>query len=205
MENPISRQRFTVTETIVISICLFILLFGVVIGFINQSKVNADKIRIRNLNSITKILDSYYNDSSSVEYSRKFPISQCSTTEPNSVDFEHTLYLSLTGLQKNTTPYIAVENWPQDKSAEFISQTDNICSKSLPNLDQTKYSINNKECLFAPEKGKNFCYLYSTSPEGDRYTLSFFSDAKNKRVNFVKLRNNPVGSNEIDFEKELVL
>jgi hypothetical protein len=205
MENPISRLRFTITETIVISICLFTLLFGAVIGWFNQSKVNSDKIRIRNLTSITKALDSYYNDSSSVEYSRKFPISQCSTTEPNSVDFEHTLYLTLTGEQKNTTPYITVENFPQDKQAEFISQTDSACSKLLTNLDPTKYSYNNKECLYTPEKGKRFCYLYSTSPEGDRYTLSFFSDSKNKRVDFTRIRNNPVGSDSIDFEKELVL
>jgi hypothetical protein len=205
MENPISKQRFTVTETIVISICLFILLFGVVIGLFNQTKVNADKIRIRNLLSITKVLESYYNDSSSVEYSRKFPISQCSSTEPNAVDFEHTLYLTLTGQQKNTTPYIAVESWPQDKAAEFKSLSETPCSNLLNNLDLTKYSLNNKECNYTPEKGKNFCYLYSTSPEGDRYTLSFFSDAKNKRVDFVKLRNNPVSSNDVDLIKELVL
>ena len=205
MENPISKQRFTITETIVISICLFILLFGGVIGFINQGKINNDKIRIRNLLSMTKALDLYYNDSSSIEYSRKFPISQCSTTDPNSIDFEHTLYLTLTGEQKNTTSYIAVENYPQDKQAEYTSLNEESCSKGLKEFDPSKYSINNKECVYNPPKGKNFCYLYSTTPEGDRYTLSFFSDAKNKRVDFYKIRNNPVTSDMINFEKELVL
>lgn len=205
MENPISKQRFTITETIVISICLFILLFGVVIGLLNQGKINSDKIRIRNLLSMTKVLDSYYNDSSSVEYSRKFPISQCSTTEPNSVDFEHTLYLTLTGEQKNTTKYISTENFPQDKQAEYTSQSDNECTKLLTNLDTTKYSVNNKECIHTPEKGKNFCYLYSTTPEGDRYTLSFFSDSKNKRIDFTRIRNNPVSSEFINFENETIL
>ena len=191
MENQITKQKFSIIETFIVSICLFTLLGGVILGLVNQSNVNKDKIKIRNILSISKALDQFYNDSSSSEYSRKFPISQCSITDPNSVDFEHTLYLTLTGQFENTFKYIEIDDYPQDNGAEYANQSEKTCTKFLRDYNKNKYSKNNKECIFEPSSAKNRCYLYSSSPEGDRYILSFYSEAKNKMITINKLRSNP--------------
>jgi hypothetical protein len=197
--NP--KTKFTLLETLFISISIFALLFASVIGVINQSRVNDDIIRIRNMKSMIKVLDQYYNDSSSVEFSRRFPISQCSSTEPNSIDFEHTLYLTLTGIEANSFKYLEPSAYPQDSKASYISQAKQSC---LSNVDATKYSINNKQCQFEAGQGKNFCYLYSSSNTGDKYTLAFFSDSKNKLITISQLRSTPPTTNGLDLSNEIL-
>lgn len=196
-----SQNKFTLLETLFIAVSIFAVLFAAVIGVINQGRVNDDKIRIRNMKSMIKVLDQYYNDSSSVEFSRRFPISQCSSTEPNSTDFEHTLYLTLTGQESNSFKYLEASTFPQDAKASFGSQVKQSC---LNNVDSTKYSSNNKQCLYEAAQGKNFCYLYSSSNTGDKYTLSFFSDAKNKTISITQLRSNPPTSQGIDLSLEVL-
>jgi type II secretory pathway pseudopilin PulG len=191
MENQLTKQKFSILETLIVSICLFGILGAVILGVLYQSNVNKDKIKIRNILSMAKALDQYYNDSSSTEYSRKYPISQCSTTEPNSVDYEHTLFLTLSGQSDNAYKYIESNNYPQDDGAAYRDQTDKPCTKFLRNYDKNKYSLSNKECDYTPAAAKNRCYLYSSTPEGDRYILSFYSEAKNKLITINKLRSNP--------------
>jgi hypothetical protein len=205
MQNLFKKQKFSILETLIISVCVCAMLFAIIFGIFNQNRINQDKIRIRNLVSLSKALSQYYNDSSSFEFSRKFPISQCSTSEPNSVDYEHTLYLTLTGIDKNAFKYLEPNTFPQDNSATYSDQIDSVCSNLLKGLDTSKYSINNKRCDYTPEKAKNFCYLYSTSPEGDRYTLSMYSDFMNKRASITKLRNNQLVYEGIDPLNELII
>jgi type II secretory pathway pseudopilin PulG len=191
MENQLTKQKFSILETLIVSICLFGILGAVILGVLYQSNVNKDKIKIRNILSMARALDQYYNDSSSTEYSRKYPISQCSTTEPNSVDYEHTLFLTLSGQSDNAYKYIEPNIYPQDDGAVYRDQTDKPCTKFLRNYDKNKYSLNNKECDYTPASAKNRCYLYSSTPEGDRYILSFYSEAANKLITINKLRSNP--------------
>jgi type II secretory pathway pseudopilin PulG len=195
------QNKFTLLETLFISISIFALLFGVVTGIVGQSRVNDDKVRIRNIKSMIKVLDQYYNDSSSVEFSRRYPISQCSSTEPNAIDFEHTLYLTLTGQESNSFKYLEPSMYPQDAKASFISQSKQSC---LDKVDTTKYSFNNKQCQYDTAQGKNFCYLYSSSNTGDKFTLSFFSDSKNKMISVSQLRSSPPSSEGLDIAKEVL-
>ena len=195
------KQKFSLLEFIIIALCIFFVLFSVLAGVINQTKINEDKIRIRNLISLTKILDQYYNDSSSAPYSRRFPISQCSTSEPNSIDFEHTLYQSLTGIEKNSFKYLEPAQFPQDLKATFKDQLKPDCLKSF---DTNQYSSNNRACDYNTSKAKSFCYLYATSSTGDKYDLSFYSDSKNKFVLLSQLRDNDPTSESIDFVREVI-
>ncbi|MGL4758842.1 MAG: hypothetical protein ACRCXZ_05875 [Patescibacteria group bacterium] len=201
----IEKQKFSLLETLIITICAFFVLGSIILGLIYQHRVNQDKIKIRNLASVSRALEQYYNDSSSSEYSRKYPVSQCSTSNPNSVDFEHTLYLILTGQDKNTNIYIEQKDYPQDTNAKYQEITDNNCNGFLKQFDTSKYSPNNKECVYQPENKKNNCYLYSTSPEGDRFTLSFFSESKGVMAKITKLRANQTNYEKIDINKELIV
>jgi type II secretory pathway pseudopilin PulG len=205
MENQIAKQKFSILETLIVSICLFAILGAGVLGALYQSNVNKDKIKIRNILSMTKALDQFYNDSSSTEYSRKYPISQCSTTEPNTVDYEHTLFLTLSGQSDNAYKYIEPSNYPQDSGAEYKDQTDKPCTKFLRDFDKNKYSANNKECTYLPSNAKNRCYLYSSTPEGDRYILGFYSETKNKLILINKLRSNPAVYDGLNPSKEEIL
>jgi type II secretory pathway pseudopilin PulG len=201
MLSPIEKQKFSIIETIILTSCIFILIFALIFGVLVQARVNEDKVRIRNIMSITKVLEQYYNDSSSVEYARRYPVSQCSTTEPNSIDYEHTLYTTLTGIDKNTFKYIEGPTFPQDARANYTTISDNTCIKES---ERSQYSKNNKGCNYQPTEGRNFCYLYSTSSTGDRYTLAFFSDSKNKLVSVSRLRDNNVNIGDIDLTLEEV-
>lgn len=204
LKQSFDKQKFTLIETLVVSVCLFLLLGSVIFGIYNQSKVNQDKIKIRNLMSIAKALEQYYNDSSSSEYSRKYPISQCSTTEPNHTDFEHTLYINLSGVIPNSFKYVEPVSYPQDPNAKFQPLGEDKCNNLLQSFDRQKYSINNQECNYVPEKGINNCYMYSTSPEGDRYTLAFYSESRGKLIKISRLQANIIKADGIDLLNESV-
>lgn len=202
LKNPKKEfQSLTLLETFIITICLFVIIFAVIVGLLDQIKVNNDKIRIRNMVSVTKALASFYNDSSSIEFTRRFPISECSTSSPNSVDYEKTLNLTLTGQTigqaSNGFRYIESNSYPQDLKAEFINSSPIACG-------DPKTTNSNNACNHRPESGKNFCYLYSTSPNGDRYNLSFYSESKNRLVTLTQLRNDKLQVDNIDLIKELV-
>jgi hypothetical protein len=202
MQKIIEKQKFSILETLIITICICALIFASILGVFNQWKANEDKIRIRNAISLTKALEQYYNDSSSTEFSRKYPISQCSTTSPNSVDYEHTLYIALTGIQTNSFKYLESKDFPQDEKADYVDQIQNDCLGLLKDFNTSNYSKTNKRCDHRPANAKNFCYLYSTSPEGDRFTISLYSDTKNKRGEITKLRNNPIVTEGINLNSE---
>ena len=191
---PITGSSFSWIESITLAITLSVFITIIIASVYFSSINNDDQVRARNIFSVAMGLNQYYTDSSYLESSKRYPISQCSTTLTNSFDYEYTLSIALTGVNsknKSAFEYINPGKFPQDKEAKFENiskKIDNNKYTCLSTIDTREAGISDS-CQYEPENNKHFCYLYSTSPSGDEYRLSFYSRSKNKQYTIRQYRN----------------
>jgi hypothetical protein len=182
-------------ESLIVGLCILAFLSICTLGIFLQNQENNDEIKRKNIFSLQKALDQFYSDSSITDISKKYPLSFCSTTKPNSIDYEYTLKKSLTTPLSitNSFSYVTLSSFPQDpnSSLKSLSENPSDCLNSNKNIDQRSYSKDNLTCV------KN-CYLYNSSPTGDSYNLSFYSNSVGKYFILSQVRNQAVKTEYLD-------
>jgi hypothetical protein len=194
-------RRFNVLEIGIIGFCILSLLGIIVWGFLQQDTKNRDRQREADITgTIIPALEDFYKNSAAVEGSRFYPISRCSG-DMNEVDFEFTLRQHLTGQVKEIDPfaYISSDNYPRDNWGTYSeSQNQPIPFRCPQNLNLSTISQNNRiygnfpRCNFSISNNLYKCYLYTTSQNGDRFKVGYYSEELKCFIKYEKFRGQGV-------------
>ena len=186
-------------EVGLIIFCIILLIIVSLWGFFSQSGRIRDKQRNFEISQIVLALDNFYFNSNTFPAARTYPIAQCSG-RLNEVDFEWTLKEYLTGKkpQIDNHAYIKAENFPKDPwgiYSESPSQRKTKlldCPKLFSKIDNDSKSVYQDEtlsCNFSQTAGKyRKCYLYTSSTNGDKYEISYYSEDLGAFVIYSRLR-----------------
>lgn len=192
--------RINGLEIIVVLIMIIAIIVSGFMGFFAGSKENQDSQKYHDISEIIKSLDYFYANN------QAYPIRQCSE-DLNPIDFEYTLRRNLTGqVAKVGTQNYIKSAFPQDIRGDYTSAYDKyIYNLPCPSLIQDSAAKNNQiysdgssACNYnrsALKTTKNpngkvelRCYLYTSSVNGDKYSLGYYSEVEQKFVIVTKFR-----------------
>jgi hypothetical protein len=191
------RLNFQLMEVLVLFVSIVILVTTFVFGVINKNRELRDEQRYVDILGVIEALDNFYNASASVPSRRYYPISRCSNSL-NEVDYEYTLRETLTGKRSNVTlqTFVDPDRFPVDDRGIY---TPNFSDRSLPyrcpNILQqnaNSYQDNYPSCEFSSNLNQNFCYLYTSTNNGDSYQIGYYSESQSKFVVFSRFRDQQV-------------
>jgi type II secretory pathway pseudopilin PulG len=184
----------------VIAVMLIGIIVSGVLGYFAGKRENQDSQKSHDITEIIKALDYFYANNNA------YPIRQCSE-DLNPIDFELTLERNLTGkvAKIGTTNYLN-QPLPKDITGEYTSKySDYIYNLPCPSLIQDTvnkngniYADGSEACNYnrSTLKTKNNpnakiafrCYLYTSSVNGDKYSVGYYSETLNKFVIVTKFR-----------------
>jgi len=182
-----------------------VLLVGIVSwGFMTQNNYNRDRQRENDLlRQVIPALDSFYQNSSTIEKKRFYPKAVCSG-DLNEVDFELTLREQLAGaipeIENHT--YIPNDQFPKDRSGVFANtfparkvpyRCPNVLNFDVVEKNQIIYN-NFPSCVFNLAKNLKKCYLYTSSSSGDEFRVAYFSENNNCFLVYRKFRSEALQS-----------
>jgi len=194
------RTGMSRLEIGIILVVVALLLTSIILGFVWQDTKNRDIARSTDISSILRALDNFYQNSSLDPDGRAYPKSTCSA-KLNEVDYELNLRLALTGKKPNLDPhaYILPENFPRDRSGTYsktVAQRSVAyrCPQLLSSQNSTDsiYSDNWESCNFNQTDGPRFCYLYTSTANGDTFELASFQESTKLFVIYKKFRDQPI-------------
>lgn len=199
MQNTQTSYRFNfqLVEVLLLFVCLLILVVTFVFGIITKNTELRDAQRDNNITQVMAALDNFYNASSNVPSQRAYPIARCSNSL-NEVDYEYTLRQSLTGKRNNVTlqTFVNPDLWPVDSRGRYAAE---FSKRNLPfrcpNIlleNANSYLDNYQSCEFSSNEEKNFCYLYTSSNNGDSYQIGYYSESKDTFVVYSRFRDQGV-------------
>jgi len=154
-----------------------------------------DQQKAYQINQVVQALRLYYLNSSNLEVKRSYPIAI--SGELNEVDYEYTLRLHLTGktpLEKHA--YILDKDFPRDPwgtySKDFVNRP--VPYRLLPRFPlatgQISYFEGYESCNFRfGDKQFSRCYLYTSTSNGETFTLAYYSEVRKKFVVYTETRN----------------
>jgi type II secretory pathway pseudopilin PulG len=197
-----TRLSYSTLEWVVVVLCLLLLLMSTVWGFWSQGGENRDKQRQQDIAQVEKALINYYRNSSEVPSQRIFPIANCSQNI-NEVDYELTLRVALTGQNETVSnvKYIPNEDFPTDSKGTYSQKLEKRkvpyrCTQRLTAEAQNGGPIysNFESCNFrsASKPFYRFCYIYTSSSNGDTFQLGYYSETRGKYIVRKGFRENPV-------------
>lgn len=193
-----SFKRINGLEIIVVLVCIFSLITAFLWGLLTTNAENRDLQRRQDITQVVSALQSYYKNSSGVPSERKYPVALCSA-DLNEVDFESTVRLALTGQLKNVEPhaYINPGDFPKDRSGtynvDFASRKVPFrCPQLIGGSSTTKYSDDYPGCNFSSSAGYKFCYLYTSSNNGDQYQVGYYSESLKKFIVYQQFREEAI-------------
>lgn len=183
---------------IITVIGIVILLVCFAFGFIAGRKKKDDLNRYKDIVTIINVLNQYYQNSSDYSDQRHYPTARCSQ-ELNSFDFEYTVRRELIGMSNQGVQrsFVSASSFPRDSRGSYTSSFKNYsgfkCLGALPDLEQAKegYSDSSPICKFDIRTQK-FCYLYTSTPNGDSYKISYYNASLKKFVIFRQSRGGAV-------------
>ena len=180
---------------IIITLCLLTIATFILIGYRDARNVNIDLNKSHDITNVVSALNNYYSHSSVVSNERHYPIAKCSK-DLNSFDFEYTLRLELTGVEKlGNNEIINKDNFPRDARGSYSNNFPKNfqCIESLPVLDSTKSQYDDKYpvCKFDISNSRD-CYLYSSTINGDSYKIAYYSHSKQRFIVLEKFRDEPI-------------
>jgi hypothetical protein len=198
-----NSQNINLLEGGLIVFCIFLLIVSGLWGFFSQGAKIRDKQRIYEISQVLDALDNFYYNSNTFPTQRAYPIAQCSG-RLNEVDFEFTLKQILGGQkpQLDNHPYIKNENFPKDNWGIYSQSPKERktklldCPKLFSKIDNDSKSIyldKTASCNFSQTQRKfRKCYLYTTSTNGDKYEVAYYSESQNAFVIYSRLRDGQV-------------
>lgn len=182
-----------------------ILLVGIVSwGFMTQNNYNRDRQRENDLlKQVIPALESFYQNSSTIENKRFYPKAACSG-DLNEVDYELTLREQLAGAIPEIENHIYIPNgkFPKDRSGLFA---DNFGDRKVPYRCPNVLNFETVEknaqiykdfpsCVFNLAQNLKKCYLYTSSSSGDEFRVAYFSENNNCFSVYRKFRNDKINS-----------
>ena len=192
--------RINGLELIVVAIVMIGIIISGVFGYFAGKKENQDSQKSHDITEVIKALDYFYANNSA------YPVRQCSE-DLNPVDFELTLQRNLNGkVAKIGTDVYLNQLFPRDKTGDYTNTYNNyIYNLPCPSLIQETanktgkiYADSTEACNYnrSTLKTKNNpngraafrCYLYTSSVNGDKYSIGYFSETLNKFVIISKFR-----------------
>jgi hypothetical protein len=183
----------------------FALIISLVFGYLNADTVSRDAQRLQQITQVTTTLDNFYLNSNTIPSNRKYPISICDGL-PNTVDFELTLREYLTGKrpEKDTHVYVNPVDWPKDKWGEYSKTIGERkvplkCADllQLPSTASTQqiYKDGSESCNYSlAQKNKKYyqCFIYGSSNNGDKYSLGYYNEEKDKMIIYSRFRQEQI-------------
>jgi hypothetical protein len=186
-----------------LSVISLIVAFG--FGFVANGPTLRDSQRAFDINQTIKALDSFYTNSSLVPSERYYPISVCDAAL-NTPDYEWTLREYLTGkkTEKETRVYINPADWRSDPWGKY-SKT--LGERKIPlkcqdklqlatnNANQVIYPDDNTSCNYSTQQANEAyykCYLYSSSVNGDTFSIGYYSESTNQMVIYKRFRQDAI-------------
>lgn len=204
-----SGGRLNLLEIGLIIFCIFLLILVSLWGFFSQGAKIRDKQRTFEISQVVQALDNFYLNSNTFPAQRAYPVAQCSG-RLNEVDFEYTLKQFLSGQkpQLDDHSYIKSENFPKDRWGIYSQKPSQRqaklldCPKIFSKIDKDSPSIYADEtlsCNFSQSNRKfRKCYLYTSSTNGDKYEVSYFSESQNAFVIYSRQRE---GELKVELQK----
>lgn len=192
------KGKLNLLEVTVILFCIIAIIGVFVFGFFTQSTKNRDIQRVNDLQQILLALDSFYKNSSIDPSQKYYPIANCSA-QLNEVDFEYSLKQYLTGqkIEKEPHQYIKPDDFPKDPwgvySQKFADRKIKI--RDCPKIFLTQNKVDN--IYQDGSLGCNFnrkiadyrkCYLYTSSSNGDKFELAYYSEQTENFVVYSKFQ-----------------
>ena len=195
----LSEGKFNLLEVGVILFCIVAIIGVFVFGVFTQSTKNRDTQRINDLQQILLALDNFYKNSSIDPSQKYYPIASCSA-QLNEVDFEYSLKQYLTGqkIEKEPHQYIKPGDFPKDPwgvySQKFGDRKIKIrdCPKIFVTQNKTNdiYPDGSSSCNFNRKIADyNKCYLYTSSSNGDKFELGYYSEQTSSFVVYSRFQN----------------
>jgi type II secretory pathway pseudopilin PulG len=194
-------KSITGVETLVVLFVVITLISITIWGFIGQSEKNKDlqKQTDFEVNIIPALIEFYKNSGTGVESTKAYPVAKCSS-DLNEVDYEFTLRKTLAGEFKelDTFNYLTKEKFPVDREGIY---TLNFNERKIPyrcpeklNLSTSKnnlpiYEDGFKSCNFSSLNNFNNCYLYTSSGNGDKFQLAYYSVSDKCFIVYSKFRS----------------
>jgi type II secretory pathway pseudopilin PulG len=194
--------RINGLEVIVILLMVIAIIISGFMGYSAGSKEKQDEQKYHDISEIIKSLDFFYANN------QAYPIRQCSE-DLNPIDFEYTLRRNLTGqIAKIGTQSYIKDVFPQDLMGDYTASYDKyIYNLPCPSLIQDTVNKNNQiysdgssACNYNRSTVKTTknpngkvefrCYLYTSSVNGDRYSLGYYSEVQQRFVIVTKFRTN---------------
>jgi hypothetical protein len=189
-------------EKAIIGVAILAMLLAISIGFWVKGAENLDKQKYAHITkTILPALNDFYKNSSASDSARFYPKSIC-INPLNSVDYEFTLRRQLTGQvpEIDNHAYISPDKFPNDPQGIYSKK---VRERQIPhpclekfNLDRERdkdkdiYS-NFSSCNFSssnPDPKYRNCYLYTSTPTGDKYSVGYYSEVFKVFVVFEKFR-----------------
>jgi hypothetical protein len=180
--NLTSNRKFGWKGWLVLGVCLGLLLYTLVSGFIFQRKVNETAKRRLDILSIVDGLDVFAGQQRAQRAVNLYPLSECSKNL-NSFDFEFTLR------KKLTSEIVVLKTFPKDEqgSYKFEFSKNDSCKELLSLSEKTGngYPDAYPICNYNSQTSPN-CYLYASTQNGVGYRLAYYDTVKQKYVIFEK-------------------
>lgn len=187
-------QRLNGLEIITIIFSLIVIVVAGLWGFNTNTAKNRDKQREHDIFQVIGALNQFYINSSSTPSQRTYPIARC-TAQLNEVDFELTLRQHLTGSRPEIEPhaYITPDQFPRDRWGRYYDSFADRriayrCIQILGDTSLTRYNDNTQSCEFSSSNRWRKCYLYSSSQNGDKFTIGYWSESQNKFIIYERFR-----------------
>lgn len=187
---------FNLLEVLIYFLCVSLLVGLFYIGFAKRENQLYDEKRVADVGVVIQALEDYYNNSNFIPEKRQYPISLCSNTVLNSVDYEFVVKKALVGKEGkiDTFEYIKPSNYSNDPKAKTTpalkNRPDNQdCFSNMSTQTIDEYlPITGNSCLFDGGNYK-YCYLYTSSVTGDSFRIAYYSEAKKSFVIYEKFRD----------------
>jgi type II secretory pathway pseudopilin PulG len=198
-----SFRKINILEiaTVLISILALIGVFSW--GLIAQNAINRDKQRQQDISQVIAALLEFYKNSNTIPSQRTYPIANCSESL-NEVDYEYTLKRALTGqaIQLDTHAYIDPSDYPTDRSGVYSTTfaqrkipyrcTEKLNLPTNYSQDTPIYSDGTKSCNFNQAQKYTLCYLYTSTNNGDTFSIGYYKESSNSFVVYKKFRDDTI-------------
>jgi hypothetical protein len=203
----LSEDKLNLLEIGVILFCILSIIGVFIFGFVNQSTKNRDTQRLNDISQILLALDSFYQNSSIDPSQKYYPIASCSA-QLNEVDFEYSLKQYLTGkrIEKEPHQYINPSNFPKDPWGMYSQKPNQRkiklrdCPKVFSEVGANSdiYTDQGQSCNFDRKLADyRKCYLYTSSSNGDKFELAYYSEQTGTFMVYSRFQNLPLRTESV--------
>lgn len=195
-------KRFNGLEVGIIILTIIALIGVFTWGLLANNTMLRDQQRATHIQQVLQALDQFYVNSALQPSERAYPVSVCSSNL-NEVDYEWTLKNHLTGKQVelDSHSYIDDSNFPNDPWGSYNSNFRQKaapfrCTNIFPNGSATTQYIDGREsCDFSSANNIRYCYLFTSSVNGDSFQLGYWSEQNNAYIVYSRFREDALQVN----------